>query len=219
MRETGTIQEVNLLQLLPPALTFDENALSIAQALANGLQENAVLAKEAGIYYRIDELSEPILDILAVDLHVDWYDSNATIDEKRAVIASSVFVHRHMGTPAAIHRVLDDNFGGGEVMEWFDYGGKHHHFEVKTDNIEMVNNNFERFISVLSKAKRASTVLESIKITQRENVAVKVGMASKTRLQITSKMEPLNVSNILNWLTDESGNVLLDGKGKLLVLD
>lgn len=70
MRETGTIQEVNLLQLLPPALTFDENALSIAQALANGLQENAVLAKEAGIYYRIDELSEPILDILAVDLHV-----------------------------------------------------------------------------------------------------------------------------------------------------
>ncbi|MCD8052269.1 MAG: phage tail protein I [Clostridiales bacterium] len=220
MSETGLIQKVDLTQTLPLALTYDEASVALAKALAVGLQEAAQLAKEAGIYYRIDELPETMLDILATDLHVDWYDANATLEEKRSVIASSVFVHRKMGTPSAVQRLLDDNFGGGAISEWFDYEGEPYHFRVSTESMELVYANLDQFITMLEKTKKASAVLDGIDILQTIGITAGVGMAKKTELNCTYTSETVeDVETSYTWIADEEGNTLTDETGMVILYE
>ena len=216
--KTGSVFEAPLDQTLPPALQYDQRLVAFAAAAAEQFFKSAGLIRDTmGLYYRIDELDETMLDILASDLHVDWYDFDDDIEEKRATIASSVFVHRHMGTPAAIRRVIEDSFGEGDIEEWFDYGGEPHHFRVTTENVEKVNQNLEKFLDMIRKAKRASAVLESVGIQQRSTMTAGVGIASKTRFVQASRMEPTSIE-VTDWLTDEAGEMLLDELGNGLVL-
>lgn len=217
MSEIGKITDVDLIQTLPVALTHDESVIAFAKALAVGLQENAKLAKRAGIYYRIDELPENILDALAVDLHVDWYDYNAKLDRKRAVVASSIFVHRYMGTPAAVQRILDDYFGEGKVVEWFDYGGQHHHFRIETDNMSMVDQNLERFLTMLSKAKRASAVLDEIEVKLEKEAVIGTGIAARSSFDIVCRMDAVELPDHI-WLVDNEGSFLLDEHSNILII-
>lgn len=65
---------VDFTRSLPPTLKNDPNMLALAQVIAEQLQINARDIEKNIIYPRIDELDEQTLDILAYDLHVDWYD-------------------------------------------------------------------------------------------------------------------------------------------------
>ena len=68
------LYSVDFTRALPPVLKNDPNMLAIATVIAEQLQATAQQIRKNIIYARIDELEEPILDILAYDLHVDWYD-------------------------------------------------------------------------------------------------------------------------------------------------
>ena len=82
------------------------------------------------IYARIDELDEQTLDVLAYDLHVDWYDYSYPIEVKRQTIRDSVRVHRRLGTKYAVETALGAVFPGTRVQEWFEYGGEPYMFKV-----------------------------------------------------------------------------------------
>jgi len=91
------------------------------------------LARLAVIYARIDELGEDVLDILAHDLRVDWYDDSYPIAAKRAVIKDSVKVHKRLGTKYAVVTALGSVFPKSEVQEWFEYGGEPFCFRIILD--------------------------------------------------------------------------------------
>ena len=59
---------------LPPALKNDPDMMALAQTISAQLQTTAAEVRKNIIYARIDELDEATLDVLAYDLHVDWYD-------------------------------------------------------------------------------------------------------------------------------------------------
>lgn len=73
------------------------------------------------IYSRFDELPEELVDILAYDMHVDWYDYNYPLEAKRDLVKNSVKVHKKMGTKYAIETALGSLFPESEVEEWFQY--------------------------------------------------------------------------------------------------
>ena len=43
------------------------------------------------------KLSEELIDILAYDMHVDWYDYSYPVDMKREIVKNSVKVHKKNG--------------------------------------------------------------------------------------------------------------------------
>jgi len=88
------ILTIDLTRALPQCLKQDETMLALANIIVAELQKNAVDSRLATIYARIDE---SILDILAYDLHVDWYNYYDPVSAKRAVIKSSVKVHKRLG--------------------------------------------------------------------------------------------------------------------------
>lgn len=125
------LYSIDFTRSLPPSLKNDPDMLALARAIAEQLQDTAQQIKKNIIYARIDELDEQTLDILAYDLHVDWYDYSYPIDVKRRTIKDSVKVHRRLGTKYAVETALGAVFPGTRVEEWFEYGGDPYTFRVK----------------------------------------------------------------------------------------
>ncbi len=127
------IFDVDFTRTLPPTLKNDKNMLALAKVVGEELQVTARLSRLNLIYARIDELEESVLDILAYDLHIDWYSYDYPLAAKREVIKDSVRVHKRLGTLYAVKKALGSVYPQSEVEEWFDYGGEPFAFRVVLD--------------------------------------------------------------------------------------
>lgn len=94
-------------------------------------QDHAKLTSRG--YTRIDELQEDLLDILAYDFKIDWWDSDYTLPQKRQMFRDNWPVHRILGTKAAVLTAISAIYPGTTLMEWFEYGGEPFHFKLKVD--------------------------------------------------------------------------------------
>ena len=117
------LYSVDFTRSLPPTLKDDPEINALGRAIAGQLQITAQQIRRNIIYARIDELDVQTLDILAYDLHVDWYDHSYPIEVKLQTIKDSVKIHRRLGTKYAVETALGAVFPGTRVEEWFEYGG------------------------------------------------------------------------------------------------
>ena len=93
---------------LPPFLKQDANLNNLANSIINQLNVNLSDLSKTIIYLNIDTLDEKVLDLLAHDLHVDWYDFKYDIITKRQTIKDSVKVHKYLGTKFAVETALSN---------------------------------------------------------------------------------------------------------------
>lgn len=121
------------LSAFPYVLGKDPHLAALARAVAEELLRLWDGNELLRLYARIDELDEPLLDLLAYDFKVDWYLYDGTLASKREQIKSHFDVHRHLGTKAAMERALRDLCPDSQVEEWFTYGGQPYHFKVTLD--------------------------------------------------------------------------------------
>lgn len=101
------IELLSLADISPPSLLNDKNILAIIAALDPQMQSVSRDVRETLIFSRIDELPESVIDLLAWQWHVDFYESAHSLDAKRAMVKSSISWHRKKGTRAAIVEALD----------------------------------------------------------------------------------------------------------------
>lgn len=120
----------SLLQAFPYSLSRDEDKQKIAESIADELAQTISNTDKAMILPCIDSLPESVLDILAVDFKVDWYDVNSPVWHKRQTIKECILVHRFKGTKYAVETALHSMFMSAEVQEWFEYGGEPFHFKI-----------------------------------------------------------------------------------------
>lgn len=127
---SNTIYNAKFAEYLPEALKKDPKILALAQSAENELLKLSRVIDNVLIYSRIDELSEEMLDILAYDLHCDWYDCDYPIETKRKILKSNVKIHKKLGTKYAVEKALKDVYSEAEVKEWFDYNGQPYCFKI-----------------------------------------------------------------------------------------
>ncbi|MDR1705896.1 MAG: phage tail protein I [Clostridiales bacterium] len=130
---SNSIYDIDLTRALPPTLKSDPNMLVLGKVIAERLQENIRLSRLNIVYDRIDELPENVLDILAYDMHIDWYDYGYPIETKRRVIKNSVRIHKRLGTKYAVALAIRDVFPESYIVEWFQYGGGKYLFRLFVD--------------------------------------------------------------------------------------
>ncbi len=128
-----TIYDSDFTKYLPRPLTHDPKMIALAKAAADELLRVSGAVENVLIYSRIDELPEELLDILAYDMHVDWYDFSYPLSAKRDLLKSSVRVHKKMGTKYAIEKALSALYPESEVEEWFEYEGEPGRFRIVCD--------------------------------------------------------------------------------------
>lgn len=129
MNSHGLTRE-NLVATLPPALQKDPSAVALAEAMAGLLARRPEEIEQLHIYPVIDRLDEQLLDILAHDFKVDWWDADYSLEEKRRTLKDSWRVHKLLGTKAAVEMAISAIYPQTTVLEWFEYGGEPYHFKL-----------------------------------------------------------------------------------------
>lgn len=205
----NNIFNVDLTRTLPPVLKNDPKMQALAQVIAKELQENARQIKNNIIYAKIDELPEKLLDVLAYDLHIDWYDYDYPVQAKRDMIKTSVKVHKKLGTVYAMETALRTIYPESKVIEWFDYGGKPFCFLVQLDITEMkIEPDKYRIIKAINIYKRLTAHLEALIYLKRDSYRVQIRHENK--LRFTSSFYQAQSAMLLCY----DGSVKYDGSAK-----
>lgn len=124
----------NLVAALPPALQKDPSAVALAESMADQLARRPAEIDRLRIYPQTDRLDEPVLDTLAYDFKVDWWDGDYSLDEKRRTMQGNWKVHKLLGTRAAVETGLRAIYPQSWAEPWFAYeDGKPYHFRLHID--------------------------------------------------------------------------------------
>lgn len=185
------IKDADFMAKFPPALKKDESMAALGQIIADELHITAEETRKNIIYPNIDGLSEKWLDILAYDLHVDWYDYDYPIETKRAIIKDSVKIHQKLGTKYAVETALRNVYKNATVSEWFEYGGKPYYFKI---NIDTGGNSLQEnaYFDILRKVqfyKNLRSHCDGIHINLNVNSAI-VNLSASTGVGIILKVKP-----------------------------
>ena len=133
MNEPYALSAKNILASLPRVLREDANMHALAASISEALARRVTEIDRVSIYAHIDELPEELLDILARDFKVDWYDFDYTMEQKRKTLKDSFLVHRHLGTKFAVTTALSAIYPINSIQEWYEYGGHPHAFRLTVD--------------------------------------------------------------------------------------
>ena len=130
MNERWGLTAENMLHALPDVLKNDSGTAALASCTAAALAERKAEIDSLILYARMDELPEPLLDLLAQDFKVDWWDGDYSLEEKRQTLRDSWHVHRTRGTKAAVDTALSAIYPNTKVIEWWEYDGLPYHFRL-----------------------------------------------------------------------------------------
>ena len=133
MSNAHGLTKENLLFTFPAVLRENPSIAALGDVTMEALAKRPTEISRLSIYPRIDELPEKLLDILAHDYKVDWWDPNFTLEEKRRVFKDSWKVHKTLGTKAAVETAIRAIYPLTTVEEWFEYGGEPYHFRLNID--------------------------------------------------------------------------------------
>lgn len=182
------VKDMDLLALQTAVMRQDKSVQGFSAALTDQLRQLAEQVQQILIYGRIDELPEEILDILAWQFNVDWYDAEADLMTKRQAVNDFLIISRTRGTPAAVKRVVEIYFGSGSVEEWFDYGGEPYHFRVVTDNPAANAEKAELLIRAVDSVKNLRSHLEAVVIQTKDTIEQQYGIALRIGDVMTVRM-------------------------------
>ena len=119
-----------LVEGLPPVVADEPWVRILDKVYRERHQHEMETAERVHIYTMIDSQPEEILDILAVQFKVDWYDSNYPLQAKRNIIKTALEVRRYYGTDWATLKAISAIYPRSEIEQWYDYGGTPGHFRV-----------------------------------------------------------------------------------------
>lgn len=169
----------NLLEAFPYALLQDSDKGALADVVAEELVKLLKSIDSITVYPRINELDEPLLDILAADFKVDWYDYEGTLEEKRKTIRECIYIHRYKGTKYAVETALKSVYDNVKVSEWFEYDGEPYHFRV---TIYDSTNDAEKRSRILEKIKYYKNLRSVL-----DDIVFVLGVETKLPLNISIK--------------------------------
>lgn len=151
---------------VPRVVSTQDWVQAMAAALGIIHRKTLDFADKSQIYTALDDVPEVILDALAVNWKIDWYDTGYNTEQKRRIIKSALTVRRLMGTVGAVKLQAEAIFPGTILEEWFEYGGTPGCFRLKTDLTEgdfpIVFHTRAEVEKKIVTAKRWSTHLEEV---------------------------------------------------------
>ena len=224
-----------LVDILPDSVLLDPKLRASAQAIDTELAKLSLATRDVLHLPRLDELSGAILDHLAEQFHVDFYEPLYLSDEeKRNLIRTSIAWHRIKGTAGAVEQIANMVFRDAEVEEWYEYGGEPYRFKIKTNGYKETPDGFATFLRMIDTAKNVRSWLDDITLDYSEQVAplnLYLGMVEAWQghkaygltLPTENYAIKLNAGVILSQVGEKGGaplaipHILFDNKQKLQI--
>lgn len=179
-----------LTRLLPDSILNDPKLDAAAQALDVQIFKVLAVVKDVLHLPRLDELSGTLLDLLAWQFHVDFYEPLYLSDEqKRQLIRRSVDWHRRRGTVSAVEDLCAAVFSGVQIEEWMTYGGAPYTFRLSTKSFARSEDDWIAFKKMIHIAKNVRSHLDSITVdcSPEEPLSLSVALAQFKTGNVTLK--------------------------------
>lgn len=160
MRMSKGITQESMLSVLPGVLARDKGMYDLAQLIGWITARSGSKVDSPSIFQNIDDLPEDLLDILARDCKIDWYDYNADVEIKRQQLKSNWHVRKGIGTVSAVKTALQDIWQDTTVEEWYEYGGEPGYFQVLLGTDREGQINFSKAARMLDVFKPVRAHLE-----------------------------------------------------------
>ena len=172
------LKDKALQRILPSSISGDATVKEIVQAISGRLAQLGEQAELVLILPRLKKLPEEIVDELAWQYHVDFYDVAADITKKRELVRKAIARHRYKGTPAAVEEVCSAAFDTAEVVEWYEYGGEPYHFRVRMVQESIPDETaMAEMVKAVNSAKNTRSWLDSLVFCYRPKGTVCVAGA------------------------------------------
>lgn len=211
MNERGITKD-NLLRRFPSAMAETERLAALADATAEMLARRTEEIRKLLIYTNEENMDEELLDILAVDFNVYWWDADASVEQKRRTIQTAPAVNRITGTAAALVRQVEAYYPGAKVEEWFSYGGKPGHFRVTDVDAAMADKGYTEFLRFVATVRRESSVLDAVTMLTEHDQRLCAGVG--VALCRHKTIDCAHPAHSVVYLTDEGGDLLADENGQ-----
>ena len=176
--------ELSLSDILPDSIAGIQEVQDTARAIDPEMLSVSQSIREALILSRIDELPEPVLDLLAWQYHVDNYEPlSLPIEQKRAQVRDAILIHRKKGTPWALKQELKNI---GFPVEIDEDTGQPYIFDVRV----LLNGQADTtavYNAAVKAAKRAKNVrskIGTIGLESQTDATVRVAAASVSGVHV-----------------------------------
>lgn len=178
------IYNINWLDLIPPPISGDQQVKAMSAAVSPQLQEVSNAIHECIILARIGELPEEVVDLLAWQYHVDFYEPDLPIEQKQELVRTSIDAHRHKGTPYAVELVVKAILKDAVVQEWFEYGGEPYHFRVIKINGQVTAEMYPKLKKAVDTVKNTRSWMEGVSLSRTISSNVYLGIASSLHRKV-----------------------------------
>lgn len=156
------LSNVDTASIMPSSVSSDADVVAMLKALDGFWREIAAAIPTLGVLATIDKQPDAVVDKLAYQFHVDYYDASWPIERKRQVVINSIRLHRIAGTRGAVEDIISSIWGDGAVLtEWWEYGGEPGTFQVALASLQ-TQATISSFVESIRKVKRATDHLTVI---------------------------------------------------------
>lgn len=161
-----SLYDGEIIDLLPEPFKSDPDVIAISYAIkraAGAMLENA---KKLLLYSDIDHMPEYILDYMATETNLAYYDESFDIVTKRKLVKDAYISRMMAGTREATENIIKTIFGGGEIVEWYEEQenpGEPGTFDVKTE-ARMTDKLYEQLAQAISRTKNCSSHMRYVSI-------------------------------------------------------
>ncbi len=177
------LESITLNEILPSSVGDDETISALATALSTELQRVTANINKILIYPRIEELSEEVIDLLAEQFQVSFYNSlGLDLTTKRTLVQNAIVWNKRKGTKAVMQEMLSTLYNSNAtVQEWFEYGGEPYHFRVYLDNIQLGEEDRDSILYIINELKNVRSHLDNIVVKLTLEGTLYVGGVIKQR--------------------------------------
>jgi len=159
------LSNISILNLMPPNLAKDHEIRMLAMAFDEVLR---------GIISKIPDVAiipnlilkkiadETLIDLLAWQFHVDFYEPSLPIEVKRELVLKSLDWHFRKGTPSVVEEIVSTVFSKAKIEEWFEYGGLPYRFHVSTEDEILDTKTIKKLLRAINSVKNTRSFLDTL---------------------------------------------------------
>jgi phage tail P2-like protein len=105
-------------------------------------------------------VNETLIDLLAWQFHVDFYEPWLPVEIKRELVLKSLDWHYRKGTPSVVEEIVSTVFTRAKVEEWYEYGGRPYGFRIATEEQKPDAETLKKLIRAINSVKNTRSFLD-----------------------------------------------------------
>lgn len=161
-------EDGEFLELMPSLFKEKADVAAISYAFKMAVASLLVDQKRTYLFSDIDNASEELLDLMALELNAPYYSEDLDIDTKRNLVKKAIIWQSKAGTKAAVEDLIEILFGMGNVVEWPDFHdgpGTPGTFDIETD-AQLTPDIYEQMVKVIERVKNESSHVRHVSVVR-----------------------------------------------------